>query len=128
MAARGTTADTATMKGHSAPASPRRAGVRGLSVTGSVRARSFPNMSRSTGNWLATRDGHTAFALEPCAGAVIVRRAQAHAGAAQLEQVFVLRDRADMHRWLSSEPIRLAEPHLCDRVRRAGESLFDGDR
>ena len=67
-----------------------------------------------------------AFRLVPVLAGLLVERVQRRPAGTVLCQSLLLRDRRQFEAWCAVEPLRLEEPAVWTRLRRAGDGVFDG--
>lgn len=91
----------------------------------SEAARRAANDARLSGIALANATATVAFHLLAVPAGLLVERVQHRPAGTVLCQNLLLRDRRQFEAWCAVEPLRLEEPAVWTRLRRAGDGVFD---
>lgn len=91
----------------------------------SEAARRAANDARLGGVALANAQSTVAFHLVPVPAGLLIERVQHRPAGTVLCQSMLLRDQRQFEAWCAVEPLRLDEPVVWTRLRRAGDGAFD---
>jgi len=91
----------------------------------SEASRRAANDTRRGGVALANAAATVAFRLVPVPTGLLVERVQHRPTGTVLRQTLLLRQRPQFEAWCAVEPLRLEEPAVWTRLRRAGDGVFD---
>ncbi len=91
----------------------------------SEASRRAANDARLGGVALANATATVAFRLIPVPTGLLVERVQHRPAGTVLRQTLLLREQQQFEAWCTVEPLRLEEPAVWTRLRRAGDGVFD---
>lgn len=91
----------------------------------SEASRRAANDARLGGIALANTQATVAFRLVPVPAGLLVERVQHRPAGTVLCQSLLLHDQRQFEAWCAAEPLRLEEPVVWTRLRRAGDGVFD---